>query len=217
MPRRVSGNHEGAAFSLGLPTSSQNASAGLRRGRDALSFAWAIGLVLWILLHASLLADTTAFARVAVLFDCPVFVWLEAVVGYLCIVSVSTSLRQQLTSTDRATTHLVLSVLAFAGYGYHLFLLRWPWLTGEADASSRYAVWSAVLSTTWRGVPALAFGELLGIGLLLTHSFVGLSVTAPWQRMGGATPRLQVALAVVGLVTFILACAVVITLATGRR
>lgn len=217
MPRRASGNHEGAAFSLGLPTSSQNASAGLRRGRDALAFAWAIGLVLWILLHASLLADPTAFARVAAIFDRPMLVWLEVAFGYLCIVSVSMNLRLQPTSTDRATAHLVLSVLAFASFGYHLFLLRWPWLTGEAEVSSRYAVWSAVLSTTWRGVPTLAFGELLGIGLLLTHSLVGLSVTAPVQRMGGATPRLHGALAVVGLVAFVLACAVIINLATGRR
>ena len=217
MPRRVSEDHEGAAFALGLPTSSQNAPAGLRRGRDALAFAWAIGLVLWILLHASLLADTTAFARAAAVFDRPMLVWLEAAFGYLCIVSVSSNLRQQLTDTERATAHLVLSVLAIASYGYHLFLLRWPWLTGEAEATSRYAVWSAVLSTTWHGVPALAFGELLGIAILLTHSFIGLSVTAPWQRMGAGTPRLHVALAVVGLVTFILACSVVITLATGRR
>jgi hypothetical protein len=217
MPRRESGNHGEAAFALGLPTSSQNASAGLASLRDALCFAWAIGLVVWILLHASLLADTTAFVRVASLFDRPALVWLEAAFGYLCIVCVSTNLRQELTNADRASAHLVLSVFAFASYGYHLFLLRWPWLTDEAEATSRYAVWSAVLSTTWRGVPALAFGELLGIALMLTHGFVGLSVTAPWQRLGGATRSLRVTLAVVGLVTFVLASAVVITLATGRR
>jgi hypothetical protein len=218
MPRRESENHEAAAFSLGLPPSSQNGLARLRGTREALSTAWVIGLVLSSsLLCGSLLADTTAFVRVAALFDHQALVWLEAIFGYLCMVSVSLNLRQQHMNGGSATSSLLLSVLAFTSYSYHLFLLRWPWLTGEAEVHSRYAVWSAVLSSTWRGVPALAFGELLGIAVLLTHGFVGLSVTSPWQRLGRAIPRLRLALGAVGLVTYLLASAVIITLATGRR
>lgn len=217
MPKRESGNHEAEAFSLGLPPSSQNGSTRLRSCKDTLSNAWAIGLVLWILLSGSLLADVSAFTRVAAQLDRPVVVWLEAVFGYLCIVSVSLNLSQRLKAVGFAPASLALSVLAFASYGYHLFLLRWTWLSGAAESTARYTVWSALLSSTWRGVPVLAFGELLAIMVLLIHGFVGLTVTAPWRQLTRESPRLRIGLVAVGLVTYIIASAVVITLATGRR
>jgi hypothetical protein len=217
MPSRESGNHESGAFSLGLPPSSQNAQARLLRYSDALSNAWAFGLLLSILLGGVLFADAAAFTRIARVLDRPLLVWLEAVVGYLCIASVSINLRRRLKHSGLATSSIALSVLALTSYGYHLFLLRWPWLVGDAEPTGRYAIWSAVLSSTWRGVPLLAFGELLAILILLCHGLLGLSVATPWLRLGRATPRLHPALVAGGLLSYVLASAVIIALATGRR
>jgi hypothetical protein len=217
MPSRESGSHESGAFSLGLPPSSQNAPARPHGSSNALSNAWAFGLVLWILLVGVLFADASAFNRIARVLDRPLLVWLEAVLGYLCIVSVSMNLRRQLEHTRLAVPSIALSVLAFTSYGYHLFLLRWPWLVGQAEPTGRYAIWSAVLSSTWHGVPLLAFGELLAILILLCHGLLGLSVAMPWQRLGRATPRLHLALVAGGLLIYVLASAVIIALATGRR
>lgn len=217
MPSRESGNHESGAFSLGLPPSSQNAPARLHGYSNALSNAWAFGLVLGILLGGVLFADAAAFTRIGRVLDRPLLVWLEAVLGYLCIVSVSLNLRRQLERSGLAVPSIALSVLAFTSYGYHLFLLRWPWLVGEAEPTGRYAVWSAILSSTWRGVPLLAFGELLANLILLSHGLLGLSVAMPWQRLGRATPRLHAVLVAGGLLIYVLGSAIIIALATGRR
>lgn len=217
MAQEESGNHEASAFAGDPPTSSQKPRTWSQRWGDALCINWTLGLVLWVLLHATLLVDSTAFARVAALFDRPALAWLEAVGGFAAIVGVSIHLQQQQAFASRVKSMLGLSVLSLASYGYHLFLLRWPWLTGAAAYDSRIAWWSAVLSTTSHGVPWRAFGELLGIAILLTHGFLGLSGTAAWQRFGGAPQRHHFVLVAVGLLTYLSASSVVIALATGRR
>jgi len=217
MPRQVSGNHKAAAFSLPSLPSSQNASTRLRSFSVALSKAWAPSLVLWILISSSPLADPSAFARVSWVLDRPSLAWFELGFGYLCIAAVSLNLRQRFEGTRLATPSIVLSVMAFSCFSYHLLLLRWPWLTGSTPPGTRYTVWSEVLSSTWQGVPVLAFGEMLTALVLVTHGLLVASATAPWERLGRATSWGHVTRFVVGLVACVLACALVVALATGRR
>jgi hypothetical protein len=178
---------------------------------------WAFGLVLWVVLHATLLVDVMTFTRVAALFDRPGLAWLEAALGYLCVIVVASKILDSGVASAQKSVESLLSLLAFAGYTYHLFLLRWPWLVGVADAHCRLTLWGAVLSTTHHGMPLLAFGELLSLALVLTHAYVGLSGTARWQGFMAKPGRGRIIVVGVGLIGYLLASAVVIALATGRR
>jgi hypothetical protein len=166
-----------------------------------------------ILLHVGALADATAWARLSAFFDRELVTWLETALGYICIGTVSAKLLEARTQT-RSTVGA--SALAVGAYTYHTFLLRWPWLTGEEVPCSRLTRWSATLSTTWHGIPWLAFIELGAVGVVLSHAFWGVSTTTLWRKLTAASPRARVSsLAAAGL-TYLLACAVVIALATGR-
>jgi hypothetical protein len=178
---------------------------------------WALGLVIWVLLHASLLADVTLFTRVAALLDHPALAWIEAILGCACVVVVSDNLRGRSAAVPQGTAKLVLSISAFAGYVYHLLVLRWPWLAGLADAHGRLSLWGATLSTTWHGAPLLAFGELVSIVLLLTHAGVGLSATLNLPLVLAKSRGFRVLLVTIAMLSYLLASAVVVALATGRR
>jgi hypothetical protein len=220
MAQGESENHEGSAFSRVGPASSQNGFRGMSSQmtfRDRVAVAWALGLVLWILLHASLLTDATLFTGIAALFDHPAPAWIEAVLGFTCLIVVSDHLSGRSAARPQTAATLVLSVSAIAGYVYHLFLLRWPWLAGTADARCRLSLWSARLSTTWHGAPLLAFGELMSILLLLVHAGVGLSATANRSVFVARVRGARVAVVTIGMTAYLLASAVVVALATGRR
>ncbi|HEY5957654.1 MAG TPA: hypothetical protein VIV60_13915 [Polyangiaceae bacterium] len=208
-----SANHGGSAFARELPTSSHEATAPL----DALVVAWAIGLVLYTLLEGSLLVDVSGFMRAAELFDRPWAAWLLVGVGYACILNVGNQLRHANRSRSDMTQSTLLSILALVSFSFDTMLLRWPWLVGSADAKSRLTVWSATLSCTWHGMPVFALTEAIGVGLIVAQAFVGLREVA-LRRYHALTRRRAYGVGLaIGLLTQLLASAVVVALATGRR
>jgi hypothetical protein len=191
---------------------------------ESVPVAWALFLLLCTLLNASLLVDETAFVRVGARFDHPAVAWLGAVFGTLCIVVVSIHLRnhsaeRSVRPSDRSAEAMqrLLSVFALLGFSYHEFALRWPWLTGESESTMRLTVWSATLSTTWYGVPWLAFGELLSLSLVLAHAAAGLFATARWRSLAASSRGVHLFGFIATLVVCLLGCAVVVALATGSR
>ena len=87
---------------------------------------------------------------------------------------------------------------------------------GQAPSDCRLTVWSATLSTTWKGMPLLAFGEVTSVALLLAHALLGVCVTRICRTAANAT-RARAVIASIGIITCLLAGAAVIALATGRR
>jgi hypothetical protein len=242
MAQVESANHEEPAFARLLSASSREAPLGHSVGAslsahgsadhelteasapvhragaaDALVIAWAIGLVMYTLLQSTLLVDTAAFVRAAVWFDRPTVAWVLAGCGYAGILAASSQLRATSASQADATRRSALSILALLALSYDVFLLRWPWLVGSADATSRLSVWAGALSSTWQGVPAVAFIEVLGIAMLLTQSFLGLRELVR-QRWGALILSRVLGLGLgVAILMQLLACTVIVLLATGRR
>src|SRR5512145_1439387 len=192
MAQKKSANHDGAAFSRAEGTSSQNADATLslaKSYRAAVCVGWALGLLLVILLHVGALADATAWARISALFDHELLTWLETALGYFCIGTVAARL---LDARTHRLSAVGASALTVGAYTYHTFLLRWPWLTGEEAPSSRLSQWSATLSTTWHGIPCLAFMELGAVGVVLVHACWGVSTTTLWRELTAASRSARV-------------------------
>jgi hypothetical protein len=79
-------------------------------------------------------------------------------------------------------------VLAVLGLGYialHLVALRAPWFTGQAGGTDRITIWTARLSSTVAGAPALAFALTLGLAALLW------SISGACLRAFGALGKLD--------------------------
>jgi hypothetical protein len=74
-----------------------------------------------------------------------------------------------------------------------------------------------MLSTTWRGIPWYAFGEVVSIGLVIVHAAIGLRSTGVGRAMVKASGRVRIAATGVTMALIVLGCAVVIALATGQR
>lgn len=203
-----------------MATSSPNESGDLARRvglRHFLSLAWAFALLLSVLLNASLLLDVSAFVRFATAFDTLGAAWSTALFGYAGLFAIASRPEVRQTRPSHVTETSGWALLSLMGYTTHLFLLRWPWLSGTAEVGSRLTLWSQALSTTVEGVPWRAFTELLCIAVLLVHACVGALSATAWRRYGDLPARAKAVLLTVALLTYALASSVVVALATGRR
>lgn len=170
--------------------------------------------------EALLLLDTAAYMAVSAWFDHPGAAWGGAVFGYFCIGALSRG--RGVAAEVREVGVLgrlqpALPLLAFASYTYHLFVLRWPWLTGAATADCRLSLWGASLSSTWQGLPLLAFGELLGLALIFLQAYLGVESALTDREGLRFTSRWRGASMTVAFIAYGLASSTVILLATGRR
>ena len=213
----MSGNHEEAAFSPGPPTSSQNPDSGFEGFRGALYVAWAFVSLLWVSSHGALFIDEAAFERLGRCLDSPLGAWSEVVFGYLGISYVAEGLRRMPAGRGPARHHMASSVMALCGYGIHLYVLRWPWLSGSAPLGSRLDRFAAILSSTWHGVPVLAFCELLSVLAVVVQGTLGLSLAGPYLRLVRAQPSIRRFVATLAMAAYAAFCGMIIALATGRH
>lgn len=203
-----------------MATSSRNESECDPHGvslRDLLCLSWAFGLVLTVLLNATLLVDVSAFVRFAAVWDTLGAAWTSTAFGYLGILAIALKpgvSRPRNRNVAETTSWAILSLVC---YTTHLFLMRWPWLSGSAEVGSRLTHWSASLSSTVHGIPWRAFAELLCLAVLVVHGGVGALSATAWQRFERLSRRGQVAWFTLALLTYVLASSVVVALATGRR
>lgn len=185
--------------------------------RDLLCLSWAFALVLAVLLNATLLVDMSAFVRFAAAWDTIGAAWTSAGFGYLGIIAIALKPGVSRPRNGNVVETTSWASLSLACYTTHLFLMRWPWLSGTAEVGSRLTHWSASLSSTVKGIPWQAFTELLCLAVLVVHGGVGALSATAWQRFEHLSRRGRVAWFTLALLTYVLASSVVIALATGRR
>lgn len=185
--------------------------------RNLLCLSWAFGLVLAVLLNATLLVDTSAFVRFATIWDPLGGAWASAAFGYVGIIAIAAKPDASRPRRGNATETTGWAILSLLGYTTHLFLMRWPWLSGTAEVGSRLNEWSATLSSTVEGIPWRAFAELLCLAVLVVHAFVGALSATGWQRFENLSRLGRLAYFSLALLIYALASCVVVALATGRR
>lgn len=203
-----------------MVTSSQNEPEDFARVlgvRDFSCWSFAFGFLCCVSLNASVILDVSAFARFAAAFDTLGAAWATAACGYVGIVLIATQPGARRPRPRNVTETATWAVLSLACYTTHLFLLRWPWLSGTAEVGSRLTRWSELLSTTIAGIPWFAFVELLCIAVLLVHACVGALSATAWQRYGNLSRPGRLILLGFAVLTYIVASNVVVALATGRR
>lgn len=218
MAHAESGKHDATAFVFGNPPSSRGTiSTGLRGQSSGLGGAclWAAGLVAGTFGNALVFIDPSALARWSSLVDRPGPTWLFALVGYVVI---GNSARLKPTP-PRARPLRIVSLLALAGWTYHLLYLRFPWLVAEVAPTNRLSVYSGRLSQTWANVPLWAFGELLSVALVVAHATLFLIVAASRKGLipnAGPSSRVQRSVVAFALINYAWSAAFIVALATGR-
>lgn len=210
MAQADSGKHDATAFGLRCESSSHKLG-----GLAGAAVLWAVGLVVSSLGNALICVDHTALERWSRLFDGPFMAWVTAILGYCMIANVARLMRAAKTTIPSS----FLSAFALFGWTYHLLLLRWPWLSGQVRPGMRLSIDAGTLSSTWHGMPLVAFLELAAFGLIVTQAVMGLLETA---RHRGLIPQAEVpsrlrTLGIAsGLALFALQAFVVVGLSQGR-
>lgn len=189
MAQADSGKQGPTAFGLSQESSSHKLSAS---GVGGACVVWVAGLIVASLGNSLVCLDRAALERWSRLFDAPFMAWAAAVSGYYMITNVAQLLRAAQLMRAAPTTPIpneLLSTLALFGWTYHLLLMRWPWLSGQAMPGMRLSIDTGTLSSTWYGMPMAAFLELSAFGLIVTQALMGLIETA---RRRGLIPQADV-------------------------
>jgi hypothetical protein len=197
----------------------------------AVGILWFGFLTLGILSNATLLISPPAFDRVAASLDStPIGVCSEVLIGFGFIMATGWRASQGVAeslgkgrdlsprSWDR-TLGRTLDVAAFFAWMAYAWLLRGPWLWGTTEPSARLDVWSATLSSVTQGLPLLAFGSTLCLGVLLAHAqsrVLRLLEGHPFVANPRVASTFRITTLLLSILLFAVGATVVVGLATGQ-